>query len=380
MKIVYILNSTDVYGGATKSFTALLYALLQKYNITPLVVLPDSNGIQKELSDKGIKTLVLNYRHNIYPSLSSFKDCLLWIPRLVYWRYLNAIAVRRLSKHIKGYDLIHTNVSVIDIGQRSAKQNNIPHVFHFREYANLDFNMHYYPCRKRFLASVSYSICITHGIRNYNRLQSSTASRVIYNPIDTDKERNPAAPHGDYFLYAGRLEKTKGVEDLLHAYSKASLHTPLLVAGSFLQSDYRQTVLSLTKQLGIEKNVQFLGNRNDIFSLMSNAKVLVVPSHFEGFGRSMAEAMAHECIVIGRDMAGIKEQFDNGKDYTGKEIGFRFSSVSELTEILQTVDQMPEEELNMIRKRAYETVNHLYSVAFSARQTYDFYKFILNNK
>lgn len=40
---------------------------------------------------------------------------------------------------------------------------------------------------------------------------------------------------------------------------------------------------------------------------------LIVPSPFEAFGLITAEAMFNKCLVIGRDTAGTKEQFDNGQ-------------------------------------------------------------------
>ena len=377
MKIVYILNSTDIYGGATKSFTSLLYTLLEKDNIDPLVIIPDANGIKDEFDKKGIKTVVLNYRPNIYPYNATFKDYLLWVPRLIYWRYLNVIAVKKLSKHIKGYDLVHTNVSVIDIGQRSAKKQKIPHIYHFREYADLDFGMHYYPCRRLFHNTVTYSICITHGVQQYNNLQNLDTSRVIYDPVNINEKQNIANTFGCYFLYAGRIEETKGIEDLLYAYSEASVKSDLLVAGRFLDISYETKIYGLTKKLGLEDKVHYLGNREDILALMSNAKALVVSSHFEGYGRPMAEAMAQKCLVIGRNTAGTKEQFDNGKKYTGDDIGFRFSSTSELAEIMQKVENMSEEKLNDIRERAYKTIKHYYSNDISAEQVLNFYQSIL---
>ena len=379
MKVAYVLNSTDVFGGATKSFTAMLYTLMDK-GIEPLVVMPDGNGLKHELDAKGIATLVLNYRPNTYPYHSCLKDYLLWIPRLIARRIVNCRATRELYKHITMCDLVHTNVSVIDIGKRAADKLRIPHVYHFREYADLDFGEYYFPYRRRFLSSVSYSIFITRGIQEYNHLQSSPSSCVVYNPIATGDKIPDFDTQGTYLLYAGRLEETKGIEDLLKAYANASTHLPLYVAGSFLKASYENKVMGMVSKLHLTERVRFLGNRKDILPLMAKAKATIIPSHFEGFGRVMAEAMFQGCIVIGRNTSGTKEQFDNGLSYTGAEIGFRFSTISELAEIINNIETFPTEELSLMRKRAFQTVKHFYTYENSSKSIFSFYERINSSK
>ena len=44
--------------------------------------------------------------------------------------------------------------------------------------------------------------------------------------------------------------------------------------------------------------------------------------------------MYNHCLVIGRNTAGTKEQFDNGLDQTGEEIGLRFDSDLELKTLM----------------------------------------------
>lgn len=376
MKIAYVLNSTDVFGGATKSFCTLLYALVAK-GVEPVVVLPDSKGVKKELDARGIKTLVLNYRPNTYPYSSTIKDYFLWIPRLIARRYVNMVAAKKLTRYIAGYDIVHTNVSVIDIGQRAAASLGIPHIYHFREYANYGSGTYYYPSMERFLSTVTYSVCITRGVQEFYQLQSSKKSLVVYNPISLTDAHPTWDACGEYYLFVGRLEESKGIEDLLIAYSKASTQLPLFVAGKSVNSNYEKSLNLLVRQLGVMEQVHFLGNRNDILSLMSKAKALIVPSFSEGFGRPVAEAMTQGCIVIGRNTTGIKEQFDVGKSFTGEEIGFRFSTIPELIKAIHEVEVLSKETYEDICKRAWKTVSHFYSHDVSVTMIFDFYISIL---
>jgi len=47
--------------------------------------------------------------------------------------------------------------------------------------------------------------------------------------------------------------------------------------------------------------------RDDVYAIMSRATALIVPSHFEGFGRITAEAMFNGCLVAGYNSAGTRE-------------------------------------------------------------------------
>ena len=109
-----------------------------------------------------------------------------------------------------------------------------------------------------------------------------------------------------------------------------------------------------------------------VYDLMYNAKALLVPSYFEGFGFIVVEAMLNGCIVIGRNEAGVKEQFDNGLKYTGIEIGLRFESQAELISRMQYVcDTSFDNFIPMIK--AAQNVIQKYTVSQNVDQIICFY-------
>lgn len=371
MKVAYILHDTDATGGAYKSFLPMLYALMKK-GVEPLVVVPNSNGLTRELEVKGIPTLVLNYRLNTYPYESSIKDFILWIPRLIARRMVNAIASRQLARQLNGFDLVHSNSSVIDIGARAARLAGLPHIYHFREYSGLK-DMRYYPSKKRFYQTITHAICITQGVQEDHQLTHN--AEVIYDCIFNEAFNNsqPTTNSHAYLFFAGRLEQNKGIEDLLEAYAKSDQTRPLLVAGAALEDGYRKKLEDKTKQLNIQTKVQFLGSRNDVPELMAAASATIVPSYSEGFGRILPEAMFMHCLTIGRDTTGTKEQFDNGLRLTGAEIGLRFTTTQELTELLNQVFQSAPNHWDDYRERAYTTVSTLYTDTACSEAVMKFY-------
>lgn len=113
-------------------------------------------------------------------------------------------------------------------------------------------------------------------------------------------------------------------------------------------------------------------------TLMHKALALVVASKAEAFGRVTAEAMFAGCLVIGRNTAGTKEQFDNGLLFSQREIGLRFSSINELASLFNQIMENGVVTYFPMIKAAQDTVAHLYSEEQYVSAIYDFYKYVLH--
>lgn len=385
MKIVYFLNYTLPLGGATKSFLILLEGMREK-GISPIVVVPNKNGIYETLKQKGINIICVPFRDAIYPWTRNIRDLFFFVPRLLGRIWLNRKALKELQKRLENekIDIIHSNVSVIDIGYKLSQRLQIPHIYHIREFGDLDFAIHYYPSKRHFQkmlnSTASYSVCITKAIQRYHRLSSNPSSTVIYNGIHhaIDSKYDHEKKNGSYFLFAGRIEPSKGLDVLLEAYSRYHGSVPLYVAGYYnANSGYYKKIIDIINNKNLSDKVQLLGGRDDIEELMRKALALIVPSHYEAFGRSMAEAMFNQCLVIGHDTEGTKEQFDNGLALTGKEIGLRYSNVENLSKCLVEAELMAPTLYREYTHNALYTVNSLYSNEVYIENIYQLYQSIL---
>ena len=386
MKVAYILNSTLATGGATKAFRTLLQGLMER-GIEPFVVMPDKDGLYQELSSKGIDCYATIFRSNTYPYCRNWKELLMFIPRLIARIYVIRQARNRVCREIsrRNIDLIHTNVGVVDLGFYASSKLGIPHIYHIREYADLDFGMHYFPTKQHFRKQLesSYSICITRGIQRHHGLENSLRSRVIYDGIRPSLPAAPTQNFGNYLLYAGRLEYTKGLDILLEAYAQCQNNghdlLPLQVAGGNPQADFMNKIHHYIIDHHLEAKVSLLGERSDIEQLMADARALIVPSRHEGFGLCMPEAMFNRCLVIAHDTAGSKEQLDNGVQLTGHEIALRFRTVDQLARHLLDVSSATPDTYEEMTERSFLVVNQLYTTESTSNQVLQFYSEILGN-
>jgi 1,4-alpha-glucan branching enzyme len=99
-------------------------------------------------------------------------------------------------------------------------------------------------------------------------------------------------------LYVGRLEKYKGIDTLLEALSILKQEAvELIIVG---RGSYELELVKLAKALCVEKRVTFCGHVSDVDldKIYKKSDVLVLPSLFESFGLTMAEAVSYGKVVI----------------------------------------------------------------------------------
>ena len=383
MNVAYILSSAT--GGGFKSFINSLDELMKK-GLSPLVVLPMENEIHTLLSSRGIPTIIVKYRYNTYPPCTTMKDKLLFIPRLIARIAVNYYAVCIISKMLsdKNVDIIHTNVSIIGIGHYIAQKLHIPHVYHVREYGDLDFGYKYFPTRKHFIKQLSddYSIFITKDIQKYFLQDQNSKSSVIYNGIQEKESKLPEKTNNDFFLYLGDVLPAKGTDILVKAYSKylgiTKKPLPLYIVGRIANNSYAEEIHRYIQKCNMENKVFFLPKQKDVKALIRNACAIVIPSIKEGFGRCMPEAMFAGCLAIANNSGGSKEQLDNALKLTGQEIALHYESPSELSGLLLQAEKMTKEEKEKYTRQAFFVVNELYSNEENGNNVYAFYKHVLN--
>jgi glycosyltransferase involved in cell wall biosynthesis len=115
-------------------------------------------------------------------------------------------------------------------------------------------------------------------------------------------------------VFVGRLDRVKGVDTLLAAWTRVAAQIPsahLTIVGDGPQSaPLRQQAL----RLGVQDSVTFAGTLSGatVRSLIDDACVLILPSHSEGFGRIIVEAMARGRPVVASNVGAIPELVGSG--------------------------------------------------------------------
>ncbi|MFP4453989.1 MAG: glycosyltransferase, partial [Desulfobacterales bacterium] len=107
-----------------------------------------------------------------------------------------------------------------------------------------------------------------------------------------------------------------------------------------------------TKRLGLDNRVNFLGLRNDVEALLAKSHIFVLSTKWEGFPRSILEAMRAGLPVIASDVGGVKEAVKNGE--TGYLVPRMGSDV--LCDRIKTLLGSPEQrkQMGLAGRRSFE--------------------------
>lgn len=382
MRILSIAH-TPFRGGANISWLNTLKGLKGK-GVELCVVAGQEDFLTERLRQLSIPYEVAPSYYCVYPiERKGILNKILFLPRLGYRLAVNVMFIKKIKRIAQEFkpDLIHTNGSVIDMGLSAAKSLGLPHVWHLREYTDLDFNYDLIPTKHRYFSKIrneSHSISITPDIYRHFGIREE-GGVVIYNGIvDASKIYEPR-PRKNRLIYVGEVTEGKGATDMIEAYAiyrGRGGTMPLEILGQY-DADYRSTLEDILKKYGVKDGVIFHGQVDNVGDFLLESKAIVVPSKNEGFGRVTAEAMSLGCLVVGRNTGGTRLQFETGKKQTGHEIGIRFLTVTELAEKLMEVSEMNSELIDKITSRAKTVAIANYSAETNIEATYSYFKSIL---
>jgi len=167
--------------------------------------------------------------------------------------------------------------------------------------------------------------CISKGIQAEAIAAGVPAERVHYLPNTVDTERFHPAEPGErdrrraelgwavdrpLGIFVGRLSREKGVIDLLRAWERIPPPATLIVVGPGMPDhpwDETARAQEIAASPSLTGRVVFHGPTNDPAPLYRAADFAVVPSHWESFGLSAAEAMASGLAVVASAVGGLTD-------------------------------------------------------------------------
>jgi glycosyltransferase involved in cell wall biosynthesis len=234
------------------------------------------------------------------------------------------------------YDLVHVHTPIAAFVTRYALRNNqkpkviyTAHGFHFYRGGNALKNFIFLSLEKLAGAWTDYLITINRedetAAKKYNFL---TTDRIYYTRgigVDTDyyasgrvdsanllevRQQLNLADSDTLLLSIAEFTPRKRHQDLLNALAKvANPQVHLALAG---EGPIKPKMVELAQQLGIAKQVHFLGYRQDIPTLIQAANAVLLVSQQEGLPRSIMEAMCLNTPVIGSNIRGTQDLLSNG--------------------------------------------------------------------
>ena len=150
-------------------------------------------------------------------------------------------------------------------------------------------------------------------------------------PCDARGVSEIELPHGPFFLYVGRLEKLKGVQDLVRLF-ESYRHADLLIVG---EGSYGPILREQARDL---RHVKFMGRLHPtaLGELYRRATAVLVPSLcYETFGLTAAESLAYGTPAIVRRIGALTEIVEESGG------GYTFGSLDECQQIMERLRTEP---------------------------------------
>lgn len=303
---------------------------------TPIRFYPDIGGVNqyvldlsKELVKNGSKVKVI-CADEPKSDIKNFKG--IEIERL---NYFSKIANTNLCGSLfqilmkENFDIIHTHMPTpwsADISALVSLIKRKPLVLTYHNdlikkgFANIIATI-YNRTFLKLLLKISEKIIITQPeYINHSKYLKKYKEKIIVLPNAVDinifKKKNINKEKNSIFFLSvlDEFHRYKGLDYLLKSIKEIKKEVPsikLYVAGKGkLLEEYK----TLSKDLGIEKNVEFLGfvSDDDLIKYYNQSEIFVLPSinHNEGFGIVLLESLACKTPVISTNIVGIAKDIE----------------------------------------------------------------------
>ena len=141
---------------------------------------------------------------------------------------------------------------------------------------------------------------------------------VIYNFVDPEvfapRRRaglRLASPDTRILMHASNFRPVKNIPTVVHVFAEVRKRLPskLVMVGD---GPEKAPAEALARELGVERDVLFLGNQDCMEELLPLADVFLLPSSSESFGLVALEAMSAEVPVVTSNAGGLPEVVEHG--------------------------------------------------------------------
>lgn len=194
---------------------------------------------------------------------------------------------------------------------------------------------------KQLIRRSSTVSAVSSIVKNYTRNFTDSEIHIIPNGINLDLFKQQKIQEvRPTLLFIGRLSEIKRIDLLLRAIPKIKNSIPDVRVIIIGEGPEKENLLTLSKHLNIDKNVEFRGFVSESVKIESlyRASLFVLPSGYEGFGIVLMEAMASGKAVVASDSGGIPYVVEDNK--TG--LLFKDNDLEDLAEKVSYLLSNPE--------------------------------------
>ena len=309
MKICHIINSLNRGGAET--------------HLLDLCKEQVSNGLNVEVISIG------QDKDNIFSVEKGLSNLNIKIHRLNGPRMFNPISYIKLKNLIKdkNYDIVHSHQPRSDymifllkrIFKNSLRFKWIVSIHgKYNTYLDESFmnklKLIFFKYLYKAWENADQLIVISKEVEDWIRKLNSNLKPVVVNYWISNKNVTKNLSNDRItFGFLGRLNKNKGIEDLIYSLNFVNVDFNCIVGG-IGSKDYLKYLNSkiLEKK---KKNFKFLGYVEDQDNFFNSIDVFIFPSYSEGLGLVLLEALSYKKLCIARNNPPMNQFVSNDNGY-----------------------------------------------------------------
>lgn len=368
--------------GANRCLLDLILAL-KPYPYTPTVLIPYPGPIEQSLQERKISYHILPYYNWAW---SRFYKKQYWFPQ--YFMTLNENKyIPHIVSWIKGnnFDCIYTNSSQTGIGAQCAELTNLPHIWHIREYGELDYQFIFYKGRKYFNTWANKAaaiISMSQGITNTVLVDIKAPVYSLHDGIIQSSVLQNISPRTQVpkdfwtFLIIGAIHPAKRQFEVLKAFrsllqTHKNVHLKIVGKGRKL---YLLKMKFYAFLYGMNESVQFIPYVSNPYEEHVKSDVLIMNSKSEGMGRVTLESMVVGNPVIGYASGGTIELIHDKVD------GYLYQGgIKELTQCMKSIMSNVEQYQRM-SKNGRKKIEEKYTLELFGEKINNILSFVLKSE
>ena len=300
MRILHVINHFGINSGAARLVASLIPCQIELGHQVDLISLSEESPSYVEAMGK-----IGCHCHTLLGKCDDPKRK----PQLIF----------KLIPFMKSYDIVHVHLFPslywVAIAKMLSRAKCMLVVTEHSTLNNRQGKTWIKPFERFIYRQYDAVIAITDAVKeNLHRfVDAHLAVDVILNGIDLASFREAKAvsrdsldiPEGVILVtQVAGFRPPKDQLTVLRALKRlpCNVHLMFVGTGSTLEDHMRKT-----QEMGLSGSVHFVGLRQDVPALVKTSDIVVMSSHFEGFGLAAVEGMAAGKPVIGSDVPGLLE-------------------------------------------------------------------------
>lgn len=298
MKIIQVIPLLDLAGAETMCENLTNGLLKLGHEVTVVSLYDCHTVITERMQQNGVDIFFLNKKSGIDISV-----------------------IFKLIKIFKEYkpDVVHSHLYAGKYAHIAASLCRIPgkiytiHNIAVKEAGRLNRLFNRFLFKQCNVIPVSLSEEIQKSVMmEYN--MESVFTPVVFNGVPMEKCHKKTDYAGNKkILHVGRFAIAKNHEVLVKSIANLVESGHEVQLDLYGQGELEESTKDLVKKLHMENNINFCGLTDDIYSIMEQCDMFVLPSIYEGMPMTLIEAMGTGMPILASNVGGIPDMIENEK-------------------------------------------------------------------